>query len=362
MAASNRTITLTRGVPPAEALPGEQIAECAAAIIRQDPNVLLSYGNTMGYPPLRKLLAESHGVAVEQVLISNGSLQIMGFLAQAMLEHGDTVFVESPSYDRAVTILRGRGANIVGIPLKTDGLVVEALEEALARHKPKLLYVIPDFQNPAGATTSAAKRRRIVALAEQYDFWIAEDVPYRRLRYRGVDEPTFLSLAPARTLQLSSFSKLLSPGVRAGYVIGPASIIARLARTAEDTYITPSLPSQGLVYEYCRRGWLEPNIARLKALYQPRLEATLSTLAAELPTADFMRPEGGYFVGVNLPAGISNADLLARAKAESLVLTDGNGFFLDPPARTFVRIPFCGVSPDDIREGIARLATIVRGG
>jgi DNA-binding transcriptional MocR family regulator len=362
MAANNRTITLTRGVPPAEALPGDQIAECAASIIREDPTVLLSYGSTMGYLPLREWLAKSHCVAVGQVLVSNGSLQIMGFLTRTLLAPGDTVFVESPSYDRAVTIFRGYGAKLVGIPLKTDGIVIEDLEKALTVHRPKLVYVIPDFQNPAGVTTSLAKRKRIVELAEKHGFWIAEDVPYRRLRYQGADEPTFLSLAPERTLQLSSFSKLLSPGVRAGYVIGPADAIAKLAKTAEDTYITPSLPSQGIVYEYCRRGWLEPNIARLKELYRPRLEATLSALASELPEADFMRPEGGYFVGVNLPPGISNATLLARAKAAALALTDGDGFFLEPPARTFVRIPFCGVSPTDIREGIARLAAIVKEG
>jgi 2-aminoadipate transaminase len=362
MAASNRTITLTRGVPPAEALPGDQIAECAASIIREDPTVLLSYGSTMGYQPLREWLAKAHGVSVGQVLISNGSLQIMGFLTRTLLAPGDTVFVESPSYDRAVTIFKGYGANLVGIDLKTDGIVVEDLERALASHKPKMLYVIPDFQNPAGATTCLAKRKRIVELASQHDFWIAEDVPYRRLRYQGADEPTFLSLAPERTLQLSSFSKLLSPGVRAGYVIGPADVVAKLAKTAEDTYITPSLPSQGIVYEYCRRGWLEPNIARLKELYRPRLEATLSALASDLPEADYMRHEGGYFVGVNMPPGIKNATLLARAKAASLVLTDGDGFFLEPPARTFVRIPFCGVSPADIREGVARLAAIVKGG
>ncbi len=362
MPGQNEPITFTRGVPPVDALPGEAVAECAAAIIRADPGVLLQYGSSLGYLPLRKWLAERHGLAVEQVLVSNGSLQIMGFLSRALLAPGDVVVVESPTYDRAITVFRERQARVVGIPLEADGVALDALEEALARHQPKLFYVIGDFQNPTGATTSAAKRRRIAELASARGFWIAEDVPYRQLRYSGADQPTFPSLAPERVLQLSSFSKVLSPGLRAGYLLAPAEVVARVARAAEDTYITPVLPAQGIVYEFCRRGLLEPNVARLRDLYRPKLEATLRALAAELPEAEWMRPEGGFFVGVNLPPGITTARLLARAREAGLVLTDGDGFFVEPPARTFVRIPFCSVSPTQIAEGVARLARVVRAG
>lgn len=359
MAGNDSLITFTRGVPPAEALPGDLVADCAATILREDPGVLLQYGSSLGYLPLRRWLAERHGVPVEQVLVSNGSLQIMGFLSRTLLAPGDVVFVESPSYDRAITIFRQHQARVVAVPLEADGVSIAALESALAAHKPKLFYVIPDFQNPSGATTSAAKRRRIVELARAHGFWIVEDVPYRQLRYYGEDEPTFLSLAPDRVLQFSSFSKTLSPGVRVGYVLGPADLLARLAKTAEDSYITPVLPTQGIVYEYCRRGLLDPNLARLRDLYRPRLQATLEALSAELPGAEWTRPEGGYFVGVTLPAGVRSSTVLAKAKEAGLVLTDGDGFFVEPPARAFVRIPFCSVSPSQIREGIARLARLL---
>lgn len=353
-------ITFTRGVPPAEALPGEVLVDCAARALRDDPTVLLQYGPSLGYLPLRKWLAEWRGVSPDQILVSNGSLQIMGFLCRALLKPGDTVLVESPSYDRAITIYRSSGANVVGIPLENDGLSVEALESALAAAKPKLLYVIPDFQNPAGTTMSGAKRRRIAELAVEHGFLVVEDVPYRHLRYAGTEEPTIQSLAPERVLQLSSFSKLLSPGIRTGYVIGPAAIVAAIAKVAEDTYITPTLPTQGMVYEFCRRGLVDPTTAGLLDLYRPRLAATLESLAAELPDADYPRPEGGYFVGVSLAQSIPSAKLLAAAKSAELILTNGDGFFLEAPARTFVRIPFCGVSPDEIREGVSRLARVVR--
>lgn len=357
-----RPILFTRGVPPVEAFPVEEVADCAAAALRNDPNILLQYGKSAGYLPLRNLLADRHGLDVEQVLISNGSLQIMEFLSRALLSPGDVALVESPSYDRAILTFRQHQARVVGIPLEADGLDVDALARVAAEQKPKVLYVIADFQNPAGVTTSAEKRRRIAELAETHGFWIIEDVPYRALRYRGQEQPTILSFAPARTLQLSSFSKLLSPGMRVGYLLGPAEVVAKVAKVAEDTYITPVLPAQGIVHEYIRRGLLEKNVARLRDLYRPKLEATVSALERELPGAEWARPEGGYFVGVTIPAGLDNATLLARAQAENLVLTNGNGFFAEPQEWAFVRIPFCSVSTEEIGEGIARLGRIARGG
>ena len=222
--------------------------------------------------------------------------------------------------------------------------------------------MISDFQNPAGVTTAAAKRRAIGALAERYGFWIIEDVPYRRLRYRGEEQPTILSLAPSRTLQLSSFSKLLSPGLRTGYLLGPTAVLNEVAKVAEDAYISPALPTEGIVYEYCRRGLLERNVERLRALYRPKLEATLAALERELPAAEFARPEGGYFVGVTMPEGLTMTDLMAAAARVNLTLTNGDGFFTTPPARTFVRIPFCSLSVADIAEGVGRLGQIVRAG
>src|SRR5688500_16217872 len=154
-----------------------------------------------------------------------------------MIHPGDTVFCESPTYDRSILLFRRHQANVVGIPLEHDGPRIDALEASLGEHVPKFFYVIPDFQNPAGATCSLAKRRRIVELAERYDFLLLEDAPYRLLRYRGHDEPTLFSLAPQRTLHMSSFTKIIAPGVRMGFVIGASNLLSKVAKVAEDTYI-----------------------------------------------------------------------------------------------------------------------------
>ena len=164
------------------------------------------------------------------------------------------VFTESPSYDRALTLFRRHGANIIGVPLQADGPDIDALAKLLTQHKPKLFYVIPDFQNPSGATCSGAKRRQIVELAEKHDLLLLEDAPYRMLRYRGTQEPTLYSLAPHRTLHMSSFTKLIAPGVRLGFMLGDPATLAKIGKVAEDTYIAPGTFAHGVTYEWCRRG------------------------------------------------------------------------------------------------------------
>ena len=170
---------------------------------------------------------------------------------------------------------------------------------------PKCYYVLPDFQNPSGATCSGAKRRQLVALASRYGVLLVEDAPYRLLRYRGTEEPTLYSLAPDRTLHMSSFTKLIAPGVRTGFMIGEPSIIAKLAKVAEDTYSSPGYVAQAITYDWCRRGLLPPQIHRLKALYAPRLDATLAGLDKYMPDATATRPDGGFFISLTLPEGAS---------------------------------------------------------
>jgi 2-aminoadipate transaminase len=245
---------------------------------------------------------------------------------------------------------------VVGLPLELDGVDLEALETELRREVPTFFYLIPEFQNPSGVTTSLAKRRRIAELARQHGFHIVEDAPYRRLRYRGEDLPTLRDLAPEQTLHVSSFSKLLSPGLRVGFLIGPKSLMPRLHKWSEDTYIHPTLVSEGIVYEYCRRGLLEPNISRLKAVYRPRLEAMLAALQSDLPQARWADTDGGFFIGIHLPENIDGNALRSSASAFGIVLADGRGFFTDDSGANFVRLPFCGMKAEESQEGIRRLA------
>jgi len=352
-------INFTRGVPPVDVFPVEDLIECGETALRRDASVLLQYGRA-GYMPLREWLGEQHGVGPECILTGNSSLEVFSFITQALLSPGQRAFVELPSYDRSITLLRRAGAELVGIPLEEDGVNLAALEEELEKGAPALMYVIADFQNPMGVTTSLEKRKYLAALAEEYDFWIVEDAPYHRLRYWGEDVPSMWSLSPERVLHMSSFSKILAPGLRLGYVVGPAETVAALRKWAEDSHIGPVLPTQGMVYEYCRRGLLEFNIEHLKQVYRPRLKAILSALDRHIPQAIWTRPEGGFFVSGILPAGNDIASLRERAAGAGLKLSDGRAFFPNPAdGERFLRIPFCSLTTEEIEEGVSRLAGLL---
>ena len=360
MSSPERTINFTRGVPADDAFPAAELADCVTAVLRERPVQVLQYGPSTGFLPLREWLAERYGVPVDHVLVGNGSLPFIDLLGWALLERGDTVLVESPTYDRTLTLLRRHGVRIVGVPISGGGLDLDALEAAVRATPPRLLYTIPDFQNPAGATATLAVRRRVAELAAEHGFWILEDAPYRPLRYRGTELVSLRELSPARTLHMSSFTKQISPGVRVGYLIGDARVVARIAKAAEDTYITPNLLGEAAVYEFCRRGLLEPQLERLRALYRPRLEAASAAMRRWLPDAQWTEPDGGFFLSLTLGGGLRSEDLRARAAAAKLNLSDGRGFFPDPAdGERFVRLPFCALTPEEIGEGIRRMADVV---
>jgi 2-aminoadipate transaminase len=365
-------VLFTRGVPAMEALPNKLLSECMQAVLEgPDGKTVLQYGHNGGYLPLRKLLAEQYNVSPDQVLVGNGSLHLQDLFSALTIKPSDVVFTEQPSYDRALKTFRRRGAKVIGIPLEHDGVNLEALEKALAKQVPAFMYVIPDFQNPAGVTTSAAKRQALVDLAERYNFWLIEDVPYRTLRYSGESLPLLRDLNVNRTVTVSSYSKLISPGLRVGYLIGPLDLVKKLTSLAEDTVLAPVLPTQAAAFEFHRRGYFTTNLESLKQLYAPRLQAVISALKTHLPGLPFAEPEGGFFVSITLPeqgGQDTYANLLARAQAIGLSLTDGKGFFADPLdeneniaslGNRFVRLPFCALTPAQIEEGARRLATLV---
>jgi 2-aminoadipate transaminase len=358
-------IVFTRGVPPPEAFPTDELGQCFDAAVRNDAAVVLQYGQQPGYAALRSQLAEEYGVLEAEVLVGNGSLQLQDLVAAQLVGPGVAVYTEQPSYDRSITTFRRRGARVTGIPLEEDGINVERLEAAVEREVPAFVYLVPDFQNPAGATLSLEKRRRIVELANGYGFWIIEDIPYRKLRYRGEDLPLLRDIDPSRVITMSSFSKLLSPGIRVGFMIAPEELVRAVTRLGEDTYLSPVLPTQAAVAEYLRRDWLRPNVERLKDLYRPRWQTMEKAVRRELPEAHPFIPDGGFFVSVMLSEEANTDNLVGRAKDVGLVLTPGAAFFADPddgeavPGDRFVRLPFCAVTPEQIDEGVRRLASLV---
>ena len=358
-------IVFTRGVPPPEAFPTEEIGECFDAAVRADAATVLQYGQQRGYAPLRRELAEEYGVSETEILVGNGSLQLQDLMASYLAGPGTVVYTEQPSYDRAIKTFRRRGAETIGIPLEEDGIDVDRLEAALEENVPAFLYLVPDFQNPAGATLSLQKRRRVVELANRYGFWVIEDIPYRKLRYEGEDLPLLREIDASRIITMSSFSKLLSPGMRVGFMIAPENLIDAATALGEDTFLSPVLPTQAAVAEFLRRGRLGPNIENLKELYTPRWRAMADAVRRELPDAQAFIPGGGFFVSVMLPEEANTENLIGRAKDAGLVLTPGAAFFADPddgeavPGDRFIRLPFCAVKPEQIEEGVRRLASLL---
>jgi len=355
-----KPILFNRGIPAPESFGIDNVARAARDVLTAHGPALLQYGPSLGFGPFREWLAAWQGVKIDQILTGNGSLQLLDLLCMSLLEPGDVVFTEAPTYDRTLTLLRRHKARVVGIPLGSDGPDLQRLEDELGKGKPRFLYVIPDFQNPSGATCSGPKRRRIAELAEQHDFLIVEDAPYRPLRYRGTEERSLYSLAPDRTIQMSSFSKLIGPGPRVGFLVGPVEALQRVAKLAEDTYICPNNLAHGIAYEWCRRGLLPLQIERLRALYAPRLDACVSALARHLPEAKATNPEGGFFVSVTLPEGAPTTAVREAARERQLQLADGTAFFPNGGGERFLRLPFCALTPAEIEEGITRLGDTVR--
>ncbi len=341
------TISFARGVPAPECLPVEELADCARAALERDGRTILSYGPSSGYRPLREWIAERHRTDPERVLLSNGSLQGFVFLAQR-LAPGRRVFVERPTYDRPLKILRELGADVVALPMDEEGLDPEALEGALATGEPPaFLYTIPTFQNPSGRTLSIERRRRLVDLAVEHDLLVLEDDPYGLVRFEGEEPPSLYELSEGRVAYSSSFSKTIAPGIRVGYFILPHELERELEATATATYITPALLGQATVHEFVSRGRFETNLVRVRGLLRGRRDAMLEALERELPTAQWSRPEGGYFLWLELPTPVDSAEL------GGVTFVRGVDFGAGPNE---VRLAYSFVSPDEIRTGVERLA------
>lgn len=364
---NHNVIKFTRGVPPVESFPNQALVDCTASVMAEFGSVIQQYNPSLGFPPLRQLIAEEHKTQPERVIVGQGSLNLLDLAARLLINPGDEVYVESPTYDRTITTFRRAGAHVKGFPVDQDGLDLDEMEHQLKiGPTPKLAYIISDFQNPSGTVMSEEKRHGIVALAKKYNFWIFEDTPYRKLRYRGTELPALHDLLPEQVWRMSSYSKTIAPGLRVGYMIVPEPLIKPMAKMAEDTYINTSYITQAIVFDYIRRGWFDEHLVELKDLYCQRLDAALEALETNFHgKAKWIYPEGGFFIGVWLDMDRkprSACDLLEKARAVGLELSDGRGFYPDGGGENFVRLPFCGLTPDEIHQGVMRLKQVVYGG
>jgi 2-aminoadipate transaminase len=352
-------ISFARGAPSADILPREAVQEAAARALADDWERALSYGTGAGHPGLAEWIAERHGdrLGASQVMIANGSLEAGAMLFEHLVEPGDRVIVEQPTYDRTLLLLQRLGAELVPVPLAADGVDLGAFEAALEAGPVKLAHIIPNFHNPAGCTLSAAKRVRLVELAAQHGFWIFEDDPYRELPFEGDPLETMLEIDRAeRVIFASSFSKTVSPGVRVGYLAGPAAEIAKLAKRANETYISPNMLAESIVLELCRSGGLDRNIEFVKGALRERRDALVSALRDRIPEAEFVVPGGGYFLWLDLAEGADTRTLLAEARGEDVSFVAGPDFMIEGGENS-LRLSFASVPPERIPEGVARIAT-----
>ncbi len=353
------TISFARGVPAPECLPVAELADCARAALERDGTTILNYGPVAGYGPLRKWVAERHGVDPAQVLVTNGSLQGVSLLAELLLEPGGRILVEGPTYDRTLHIAARQLAEPVVLPMDDDGLDPDSLELPAA-----FLYTIPTFQNPSGRTLSLERRRAVAELARDGKLLVVEDDPYALVRFEGEPLPSIYELAEGKGVVHSfSFSKIVAPGLRVGYLVGPGELIARLETIAVQTYLTPALLAQATVHEFVARGRLEPNVERVTGLLRERRDTMLAAFEAELPDgAGWSRPQGGYFTWLDFPPGTDAGALLEAATAQGVTFVKGNDFFPGSPGKSgagSARLAYSFASPADIATGVARLAALL---
>jgi 2-aminoadipate transaminase len=358
-------VSFARGAPAPECLPVSELADCARAAVEGDGTAVLSYGPGGGYGPLREWIAKRHGVEQSRVVVTSGSLQGFVFLVEQLVRPGARVLVEAPTYDRPLKILARAGAEVVSIAMDDEGLRPDALEQALAEgEKPAFLYTIATFQNPSGRTLSEERRRRVVEIAREHDLLVLEDDPYGLVRFEGEPVPTLFELeGGTNVIYASSFSKTIGPGLRVGYFILPPELAAQIEALAVSTYISPPFIAQATVHEFLRRGNFESNLARVNGLLKARRDAMLEAFEQHMPAdATWSRPEGGYFIWLDVPSGPDTAELLVQAEAAGVTFVKGTDFFVPGGGgERSLRLAYSFVSPQEIAEGVAKLAPLLSG-
>jgi DNA-binding transcriptional MocR family regulator len=351
---AQETISFARGAPSADILPAEAVREAAARALEDDWQRALSYGTGVGHPGLCEWIAELHGVDPDRVMVTNGSMEAAALLFRHFVGAGDRVIVEQPSYDRTLLLLNQAGAEFVPVPLEADGVEIGALEAGAAGAK--LAHIIPNFHNPAGCTLAQEKRRRLVELAAERGFVLFEDDPYRLISFEGEAGETMLEMDRGdRVIHASSFSKTVSPGIRVGYLVGPADQIAALAKRGGENYISPNMLAESIVLELCRSGALERNIEFVNGELKKRRDTLVSALEKQIPEAEFVVPEGGYFLWLDLNDDVDTIELLDAAKEQGVTFVAGPDFMLEGGGNS-LRLSFAPVTTEEIPEGVARLA------
>lgn len=365
-------ISFAGGLPAPETFPVEELREIASEVLAQSGSECLQYGTTEGDPLLRNILVEKYrksgfNIGTENLIITTGSQQAIDLIARIFIDHGDYIMCGLPSYLGAINTFLVYGAKLKGITLDNEGMNPAELEETIASlsgygRKIKFIYIIPDFQNPSGITMSESRRLRIIEIAEKCDLLIIEDSPYREVRFEGEPQRTICELDhTGRVISLFTFSKILAPGFRVGWVVGNPILLDRIVMAKQTSDLCTSSFVQRIIARYIEKGLLEKNLQKTIELYRNRRDIMLGALRKNMPdTVRWTEPQGGLFLFLTLPVGL-DADLIFRKSIEkNVAFVSGSTFFCNNSGKNTMRLNFSFSNNYEIEEGIRRLAEVIR--
>jgi len=368
-------ISFSGGMPAPDVFPIDEFKEACDRVLTNFGVQALQYGSTEGYKPLREQIVRHtnrYGINVtpDHVLVTSGSQQALDLLGKILINPGDRILVESPTYLGALQAWAAYGAEYIPVPIDENGMVTEVLEEAL-RSGPKFIYVLPNFQNPTGVTLSFERRMKLMELADRYGVPIVEDDPYGQLRYEGEHLPSVVVLDDqyrdngdnyyrGNVIYLSTFSKILAPGIRLAWVVAPPEVIRKLVQAKQGADLHSSTFNQLVAYEVSRAGFLDKHIKTIREVYGHRRDIMLASMDAYFPPGvDWTHPQGGLFLWGTLPENLSSADVLKAAIEQKVAFVPGAPFFSTGGGYNTMRLNFSNASPEKIREGIARLGKVI---
>jgi 2-aminoadipate transaminase len=367
LAGATDVITFSGGFPDPATFPTEVLAGIAGRLIAEDAAVALQYSATEGLAGVRDYVsgrlaaAEGRAPAAGELMITSGGIDCMELLAKSYVDPGDVVAVEAPTYLGGIMAFRGYEADVRGVPVDNDGMRVDVLAGLLAGGmRLKILYTIPDYQNPTGLSMSGERRRELVALARRYGFLILEDVAYRELGFDRPPPPSLWSLAPDVVLQAGTFSKIFAPGFRMGWATGPAGIISTLVVAKQNSDQCAGALGQRMLEEYGRGGHLDRQIVKSRALYARRAALMAEALTAHMPAGTtWTTPAGGFYIWLTAPDGVDTVALSAAARARKVAYVPGRPFYPGDAGATQIRLAYSRVADDLIDEGVRRIGEML---
>lgn len=368
-------ISFAGGLPAPEVFPVKQFKEACNTVLDEFGAQALQYSTTEGYRPLREMIARHATrfgieIAPDNILITSGSQQALDFIGRVFINQGDHIVAESPTYLGALQAWNAYGAQYISVPSDENGMIVDELEKAL-RVGPKFIYILPNFQNPAGTTLSLERRKQLVELADRYGVPIIEDDPYGQLRYEGEHLPSVVTLDSqyrvdngtytGNVIYLSTFSKLLAPGIRLAWVVAPQEVIRKLVMAKQAADLHTATFNQMVAYEVGKHGFLDEHVKFIRAIYKERRDVMLETMDEVFPSeVRWTHPEGGMFLWGILPQGMDAAEVLKIAIQKKVAFVPGGSFHPNGGGENTMRLNFSFCSPEVIREGITRLGLTLR--